>query len=109
MSTLVGWVGGDSYKYSPHFHPCASPNRKIHNSLAERSIFSYKGALSSSRFAQFSNSLWTLVGGEYHRGCMLTIRLAAIILQRLYYGNAPPSTALAEEDDLEQALALAEE
>jgi hypothetical protein len=35
--------------------------------------------------------------------------LAAIILQRLYYGNAPPSTALAEEDELEQALALAEE
>jgi solute carrier family 66, member 2 len=36
-------------------------------------------------------------------------RLAAIIVQRLIYGNAPPATALAEEDELEQALALAEE
>ena len=37
------------------------------------------------------------------------LRLAAIVLQRLYYGNAPPSTALAEEDELEQALVLAED
>ncbi len=36
-------------------------------------------------------------------------RLVAIVLQRLHYGNALPSTALGEEDDLEQALALAEE
>jgi len=35
--------------------------------------------------------------------------LAAIVAQRLIYGNAPPSTASAEEEDLEQALALAEE
>jgi hypothetical protein len=35
--------------------------------------------------------------------------LAAIIVQRLIYGNAAPSTALAEEEDLEQALALAGE
>ncbi|KAH9004646.1 hypothetical protein EDB86DRAFT_2884615 [Lactarius hatsudake] len=33
----------------------------------------------------------------------------AIIGQRLVYGNAPPLASLAEEDDLEQALALAEE
>jgi len=34
----------------------------------------------------------------------------AIILQRLYYGNAVPSTSLEEEDDIEQeALALSEE
>jgi len=33
----------------------------------------------------------------------------AIIGQRLIYGNAPPPAMLAEEDDLEQALALAEE
>ncbi|KAI0763748.1 hypothetical protein BD413DRAFT_483380 [Trametes elegans] len=34
---------------------------------------------------------------------------AAIVLQRLVYGNAPPATALMEEEDIEQALALAEE
>lgn len=33
----------------------------------------------------------------------------AIIVQRLLYGNAPPTTALLDDDDLEQALALVEE
>jgi hypothetical protein len=34
----------------------------------------------------------------------------AIIIQRLYYGNAAPTTSLEEEDDIEQeALALSEE
>ena len=33
----------------------------------------------------------------------------AIIVQRLYYGNAVPATVLETEDDLEQALALAED
>jgi hypothetical protein len=33
----------------------------------------------------------------------------AIVVQRLVYGNAPPPATLAEEDELEQALALAEE
>jgi hypothetical protein len=33
----------------------------------------------------------------------------AIIVQRFIYGNAPPPATLAEEDDLEEALALAEE
>lgn len=33
-----------------------------------------------------------------------------IIVQRVIYGNAPPMSALlAEEDELEQALALAED
>jgi hypothetical protein len=36
--------------------------------------------------------------------------LIAIIMQRLYYGNPiPAARLLEEEDDLEQALALAEE
>ena len=35
--------------------------------------------------------------------------LSAIVVQRLVYGNAPPPATLTEEDDLEQALALAEE
>ena len=34
---------------------------------------------------------------------------AAIVVQRLVYGNAPPATALMEDDDIEQALALAED
>lgn len=33
----------------------------------------------------------------------------AILAQRIYYGNAPPATVLMEADDLEQALALADE
>jgi solute carrier family 66, member 2 len=34
----------------------------------------------------------------------------AIVLQRLYYGNAAPATSLEEDDDIEQeALALSEE
>ncbi|PAV20108.1 pq loop repeat protein [Pyrrhoderma noxium] len=33
----------------------------------------------------------------------------AIVVQRIYYGNKPPATTLAAEDDVEQALALAEE
>jgi len=33
----------------------------------------------------------------------------AIIAQRIYYGNKPPATSLTEEDDIEQALVLAEE
>ncbi|RPD64309.1 hypothetical protein L226DRAFT_505908 [Lentinus tigrinus ALCF2SS1-7] len=33
----------------------------------------------------------------------------AIVVQRLIYGNAPPATALLEDDDVEQALALSEE
>ncbi|KAK0218008.1 hypothetical protein IW262DRAFT_1275612 [Armillaria fumosa] len=35
--------------------------------------------------------------------------LKAIVVQRLYFGNAPPPTVLVDDDDLEQALALAEE
>ncbi|KAI5123545.1 hypothetical protein M0805_006704 [Coniferiporia weirii] len=33
----------------------------------------------------------------------------AIVFQRLYYGNKPPAATLAVDDDVEQALALAEE
>lgn len=35
---------------------------------------------------------------------------AAIIMQRILYGNAPPATsAILDDDDLEQALVLGEE
>ncbi|EGO22214.1 hypothetical protein SERLADRAFT_409799 [Serpula lacrymans var. lacrymans S7.9] len=67
-STLLGWVGGDSFKFT---------------------------------FAVQSLRNFSIVS----RCCLLQ----AIVLQRLWYGNAPPAATLAEEDDLEQALALAEE
>ncbi|KAN0121181.1 hypothetical protein V8E52_003769 [Russula decolorans] len=72
MSTLIGWVGGDSFK-TVYFFVQGSP-------------------------LQFKICAIFQVSVDI-----------AIILQRLSYGNAPPSTALAEEDELEQALALAEE
>lgn len=34
--------------------------------------------------------------------------IIAIIFQRIMYGNAPPATSVMEEDELEQALALAD-
>jgi hypothetical protein len=34
---------------------------------------------------------------------------SAIVFQRFQYGTAPPATVLLAEEDLEQALALAEE
>ena len=104
------WVGLGETRSSTATLPCSSPNRKIHDFIAGWSTFSYKGALSSSRFVQFSNCQWTLVCiGEASLWLDPNHRLAAIVLQRLSYGNAPPSTALGEDDDLEQALVLAEE
>ncbi|KAH9993681.1 hypothetical protein BJV74DRAFT_832497 [Russula compacta] len=72
MSTLIGWVGGDSFKTVYFF--------------VQRSPLQFKIC------AVFQLSVDV-----------------AIIGQRLIYGNAPPPTALAEEDDLEQALALAQD
>lgn len=72
MTTLVGWVGGDSYK-TIYFFMQGSP-------------------LQFKVCAIFQLSIDFVIVG-----------------QRLWYGNAPPPTVLAGEDDLEQALALAEE
>ncbi|EIW58701.1 uncharacterized protein TRAVEDRAFT_168401 [Trametes versicolor FP-101664 SS1] len=72
MSTLIGWVGGDSFK-AVYFFLQGSP-------------------LQFKVCAIFQLSI----------DC-------AILLQRVMYGNAPPATALIEEDDIEQALALNEE
>jgi hypothetical protein len=33
---------------------------------------------------------------------------AAIVVQRILYGNAPPPSVLLDDEDLEQALALAD-
>ncbi|KIP05480.1 hypothetical protein PHLGIDRAFT_108174 [Phlebiopsis gigantea 11061_1 CR5-6] len=72
MSTLIGWVGGDSFK-AVYFFVLGSP-------------------LQFKVCAIFQLSI------DF-----------AIVCQRIYYGAAMPSAVLQEEDDLEQALALAEE
>ncbi|EIM80530.1 uncharacterized protein STEHIDRAFT_68204 [Stereum hirsutum FP-91666 SS1] len=72
MTTLVGWVGGDSYK-TIYFFMQGSP-------------------LQFKVCAIFQLSIDFVIVG-----------------QRLWYGSAPPPTVLVGEDDLEQALALAEE
>jgi len=73
-STLLGWVGGDSFK-TVYFFLQGSPIQFQVCAIFQLSI-------------------------DF-----------VIILQRFYYGNAPPAATLlaAEEDELEQALALAEE
>ncbi|KAJ3555515.1 hypothetical protein NM688_g2534 [Phlebia brevispora] len=71
-STLIGWVGGDSFK--------------------------------TAYFFVQGNPLQFKVCAIFQ----LSIDFA-IIVQRLYYGTAMPATVLEEEDDLEQALALAED
>lgn len=73
------------------------------------STSSHKGRLYSSKFVPFSSCQWTLVGDQDVLQPKPTNRLSAIVGQRLVYGNAPPPAVLTEEDELEQALALAEE
>ncbi|KAE9393461.1 hypothetical protein BT96DRAFT_967186 [Gymnopus androsaceus JB14] len=72
MSTLLGWVGGDSFK-TVYFFLQGSP-------------------LQFKVCAIFQLSI------DF-----------AILGQRIIYGNPPPPPVLTEEEDLEQALALAEE
>jgi len=72
MSTLIGWVGGDSFK-TVYFFAQGSPLQFKICAIFQLSVD------------------------------------IAIIGQRVLYGNAPPSAVLTEEDELEQALALAEE
>ena len=40
---------------------------------------------------------------------LMTIFSAVIIGQRMVYGNAPPMSVLLQDDELEQALSLADE
>ncbi|KAI0321018.1 hypothetical protein OF83DRAFT_1101574 [Amylostereum chailletii] len=71
-STLVGWVGGDSFKLVYFFLQSSPLQFKV--------------------CAVFQLSI------DF-----------AIVAQRLIYGNKAPPTVLEDDDDLEQALALAEE
>ena len=107
-STLVGWVGGDFFKCC-HLSTCTRlSNLKFR--------FSQDRLLLRTRFASTVHILcnFPAIGGHWwvgkaycNRGQLIVF--LAIIVQRLVYGNAPPPAMLAEEDDLEQALALAEE
>ncbi|KAI0044508.1 hypothetical protein FA95DRAFT_1522716 [Auriscalpium vulgare] len=71
-STLIGWVGGDSFKLV-YFFMQGSP-------------------------LQFQVCAVFQLSVDF-----------AIVFQRFMYGNAPPASLLEEEEDLEAALALAEE
>jgi hypothetical protein len=62
MSTLLGWVGGDSFKYGRYSIDARLTNANIYELLAGQFTSSHKGRPYSSGFVQFSNSQWTLVG-----------------------------------------------
>ena len=110
MSTLVGWVGGDSFKYDHNSICVHLTNAKVFESFSGQFTSLHKDHPYSSRFVQFSSSQWTLVSVRRHRfGWLVTNGSSAIIVQRLIYGNVPPPMTVGEEDDLEQALALAGE
>lgn len=73
MSTLIGWVGGDSFKTVYFF--------------LQHSPLQFKACAIFQLSIDF-----------------------AIVVQRFIYGTAPPlSAVLNQDDELEQALALAEE
>ena len=105
MSTLIGWVGGDTFK---HAHFLYSPIHCIYE-LVGLSIFSFNILPCNSKSALFSSYLLTLVSLP----CLVVFTLLqyecfpAIVAQRILYGNAPSATTLPRDDDeLEEALAL---
>jgi hypothetical protein len=104
MSTLIGWVGGDTFKHA-HFHYSSTPCIYVFVGL---SIFSFNILPCNSKSALFSSCLLTLVSLP----CLVVFTLLyecfpAIVAQRMIYGNAPPATTLPRDDDeLEEALAL---
>jgi hypothetical protein len=48
-------------------------------------------------------------GASHHDMCININCAAAIVGQRIIYGTEPPLSVLLDDEDLEQALALAEE
>jgi len=107
MSTLVGWVGGDAFKCVYIFTLLRLCLLRVR--LRTVYFFLQGSPLQFKVCAIFQLSIDC--GTRLTRGSIM-IRshvLPAIVVQRVLYGNPPPATALIEEDDLEQALALAEE
>jgi hypothetical protein len=110
MSTLIGWVGGDSFKYGAmSFIHAALTSSQTLDYLQNRLLF-------RSRITSTVQNLCGLptLSGRWYVSQSSFWRVSnklgpAIVAQRLMYGNAPPPADLAEEDDLEQALALEED
>ncbi|KAI6120504.1 hypothetical protein EDD17DRAFT_1894985 [Pisolithus thermaeus] len=84
-STLIGWVGGDSFKSLTNLQ------RRTAYFFVQGSPLQFKVCFRRVPSAWFSSAV-----------------IKVIVMQRLYYGNAPPQATLLEQEDLEQALALAE-
>ncbi|TFK51690.1 hypothetical protein OE88DRAFT_1454901 [Heliocybe sulcata] len=89
-STLIGWVGGDSFK-TVYFFLQNSPLQFKVCAIFQLSIDFCKYIMIS--IAQL----------------LRVLSPPGIIIQRFYYGTPPPAATFPEEDDIEQALALAEE
>lgn len=105
MSTLVGWAGGDSFKcVLIVMIPVAT------SLFPGRFTFSCKAHHHNSKSVlSFSyQSIVVISGFVTHAPCSHFALFLVIVLQRLVYGNAPPSAALlADDEELEEALALA--
>lgn len=104
MSTLVGWAGGDAFKYQFHVR-----HHIFLLNLDRTAYFFWQGSpIQFKACAVFQLSIdfgmCSLTRQEKYSS-----RLEAIVIQRLVYGNAPPPSVLIDDEDLEQALALAEE
>jgi len=60
------------------------------------------------KFALYSNSPSISVSYDNFLTAQTHFSIVAIVFQRIIYGSAPPATSVAEEDELEEALALAD-
>lgn len=108
MSTLIGWVGGDSFKcvyivHSTFFSTLRCMTLGWYTSSCNNPRFSSK-FVPSFRFPLTSVS--TMSSSCY---LLMTVFFVVIIGQRMVYGNAPPISVLLQDDELEQALSLADE
>lgn len=107
LSTLLGWVGGDAFKWvQPHG---SLPIWRLNLSTG-RCTSLYRIRPYSSKYARYSSYRSTSVSaGPYISAPSLIIVKPVIVGQRLYFGNAMPASTMLGEDDIEQALVLAEE
>ena len=73
-------------------------------------ISSYKNLRFSSKFVPSFRfpltSVSSMISSSYQ---LMTVFFLVIIGQRMVYGNAPPMSVLLQDDELEQALSLADE
>lgn len=108
MSTLIGWVGGDSFKwviqsiYSDGAN--SSLNRTVYFFL-QSSPLQFKVCSIFQLSIDFGQSLIFRTSALWAN----VMYIIVIIVQRVVYGANPPAASLLADDDLEQALALEEE